>query len=88
MPNVVVYVYAQLSEEQEEALLSYECSVRAIATYISEGRAHSIVCMCGAGISVSAGIPDFRTPGTGGPWREDFCPRNTCDRPLRESAEV
>lgn len=34
-----------------------------IARLIQDGKCKKIVCMCGAGISVSAGIPDFRTPG-------------------------
>jgi NAD-dependent deacetylase sirtuin 2 len=36
-----------------------------VAEFIKEGRCKNVIVMAGAGISVSAGIPDFRTPGTG-----------------------
>lgn len=55
----------QVTEEEAKSVLDLNCSVRAIAEYIRDGRAKNIVVMVGAGVSVSAGIPDFRTPGTG-----------------------
>ncbi|KAF1943894.1 NAD-dependent deacetylase sirtuin-2 [Clathrospora elynae] len=42
-----------------------ECTLEALARYIKDGRAQKIVVMTGAGISTSAGIPDFRSPETG-----------------------
>ena len=40
-------------------------SLKAVAEYIKEGKAQNVVVMTGAGVSTSAGIPDFRSPGTG-----------------------
>ncbi len=39
--------------------------VKGIAEYIESDECKNVVVMCGAGVSVAAGIPDFRTPGTG-----------------------
>ncbi|KAI9880018.1 MAG: Sir2 histone deacetylase Hst2 [Pleopsidium flavum] len=40
-------------------------TVESVAEYIKDGRAKRIVVLTGAGISTSAGIPDFRSPDTG-----------------------
>ncbi|KAI7800680.1 NAD-dependent protein deacetylase sirtuin-2 isoform X1 [Triplophysa rosa] len=42
-----------------------ELTLDGVARYIKSGKCKSIICMVGAGISTSAGIPDFRSPGTG-----------------------
>ncbi|KAJ1657235.1 hypothetical protein IWQ61_003334 [Dispira simplex] len=42
-----------------------DATLEAVADFIQQGKARRIIVMSGAGISTAAGIPDFRTPGTG-----------------------
>ncbi|XP_072168087.1 NAD-dependent protein deacetylase sirtuin-2-like isoform X1 [Diadema setosum] len=52
------------SKPKPEQLLK-ELTAQGVADYIKEGKCKNIIVMSGAGISTSAGIPDFRSPGTG-----------------------
>jgi len=60
-----------LTDKQRELLESpvpkplSSADIAGVAKYIKDGKAKNIIVMTGAGISSSAGIPDFRTPGTG-----------------------
>jgi len=52
-------------QEECDAVLGQNVSVKGIVEYIQSSRAKNIIVMVGAGMSCSAGIPDFRSPGTG-----------------------
>ncbi|GFO04060.1 NAD-dependent protein deacetylase sirtuin-2, partial [Plakobranchus ocellatus] len=42
-----------------------ELTLNGIAKYLASDKVKNVITMAGAGISTSAGIPDFRSPGTG-----------------------
>ncbi|XP_069500316.1 NAD-dependent protein deacetylase sirtuin-2 isoform X2 [Ambystoma mexicanum] len=53
-----------LGSEKPEKVLD-ELTIEGVAKFMQNEKCKNVVCMVGAGISTSAGIPDFRSPGSG-----------------------
>uniref|UniRef100_A0A8D0GET9 NAD-dependent protein deacetylase sirtuin-2 n=1 Tax=Sphenodon punctatus TaxID=8508 RepID=A0A8D0GET9_SPHPU len=53
-----------LGSDKPEKVLE-ELTLEGVSKFLQSERCKSVVCLVGARISTSAGIPDFRSPGTG-----------------------
>ncbi|KAK3924679.1 NAD-dependent protein deacetylase sirtuin-2 [Frankliniella fusca] len=53
------------TEEKSHEKVLDELTLDGVVKYIKEGKVKNIITMAGAGISTSAGIPDFRSPESG-----------------------
>jgi len=54
-----------LTLEDADLEFASDLDIRNLVDWIQSGKAKKIMVLTGAGVSVAAGIPDFRTPGTG-----------------------
>ncbi|XP_012280366.1 NAD-dependent protein deacetylase sirtuin-2 isoform X2 [Orussus abietinus] len=58
-------IYDSDKDEPQPQKILKEFTLDGIVDYIKENGCHRIITMAGAGISTSAGIPDFRSPSSG-----------------------
>ena len=71
-----------LDDTRLKAVLDGKPTLEAVCARIRDGSIRRVIVLCGAGISVNAGIPDFRTKGTGLVMRDVMHPSSYCTQNL------
>ena len=56
---------SNLTTAEKQSVLGGNPSLEALCTQLKAGRYKRVIVITGAGLSVAAGIPDFRTPNSG-----------------------
>ena len=72
-----------LDDTRLKAVLDGKPTLEAVCARIRDGSIRRVIVLCGAGISVNAGIPDFRTKGTGLVMRHVMHPSSYCTQNLK-----
>ena len=54
-----------LTDEEKCTVLGGTPTIEELCGRLKKGQYRKVIVMVGAGVSVAAGIPDFRSPGTG-----------------------
>ncbi|RUS76074.1 hypothetical protein EGW08_016148 [Elysia chlorotica] len=65
MQSMSDFLARHLGIKENPPCVLEELTFEGIAKYLASDKVKNIITMAGAGISTSAGIPDFRSPGTG-----------------------
>ncbi|KAK3790260.1 hypothetical protein RRG08_034823 [Elysia crispata] len=65
MESMSDFLARHLGIKENPPCVLEELTFKGIAKYLASDKVKNVITMAGAGISTSAGIPDFRSPGTG-----------------------
>ena len=82
-----------LDDTRLKAVFGSKPTLEAVCARIRDGSIRRVIVLCGAGISVNAGIPDFRTKGTGLVMRDvmhhsSYCTQNLLIHTVRQLGRI
>ncbi|KAJ3207698.1 NAD-dependent protein deacetylase sirtuin-2 [Entophlyctis luteolus] len=87
-PHVFASSALETQEKKSSNSILKDSTIESFAEYVKENNCRKIVVLTGAGLSTSAGIPDFRSPGTGLYYNLEKYRLPSPDQPITSSNRI